>query len=143
MNTSAAVDLQANKAVARAFIEALSAGELDEAFAMTSPTSVIWLPHPRQALTFGQWRGVYEALMENQFPQGCRYEIGHVTAEDNRVAVVTESFAPMRNGELYNNRYHWLFTIDGGQIAGCEEFMDSLYAHKTIHAAGWAGRTEN
>jgi uncharacterized protein len=132
----------ANKQIAREFITALSEGRLSDAFDLTSPAGGIQLPHPRQRLPFGEWRKVYEALMESQFPRGCQYEIQAITAEDDRVAMVTESIAEMRTGDVYNNRYHWLFTFNDGLITECEEFMDSLYAYKTIHAAGWKGRSE-
>jgi ketosteroid isomerase-like protein len=129
-----------SKAVVIAFFDALSESRFDDAFALTDPSGVIHLPSPRQTLVLPRWREVYEALMESQFPEGCRYEVGPLIGEGANVAVITESFALMRTGSLYNNLYHWLFHLEGGRIVEIHEFMDSLYAHRTIHAAGWKGR---
>jgi ketosteroid isomerase-like protein len=143
-DVSAAPDLRgaANKSVVRSFFDALSAADFDAAFALTAPDGVIHLQQPRQTLLLSEWRVVYEALMDSQFPDGCRYEIFELIGEGDRVCARTDSYAPMRGGGLYNNRYHWIVGLAGGRISEIYESLDTLYAHQTIHANGWSGRQE-
>jgi ketosteroid isomerase-like protein len=130
-----------NKDVVRAFFDALSESDFDAAFALTAPDGVIHLPQPRQTMLLSQWRVVYEALMASQFPDGCRYQIHELIAEDDRVCARTDSLAPMRGGGVYNNRYHWIVGLADGRITEIYESLDTLYARDTIHANGWSGRS--
>ena len=130
------------KAIVQAFFDALSASDFDAAFALTTPGGVIHLPQPRQTMLLSQWRGVYEALMASQFPDGCRYEIHELIADGDRVCARTDSFAPMRGGGVYNNRYHWILGLADARITEIYESLDTLYARDTIHANGWSGRQE-
>jgi len=130
-----------NKIAVTGFFAALSDARYDDAFALTRPDGVIHLPQPRQTIPLRQWRGVYESLMQSQFPEGCRYQLHGLLAEGDQVSVRAESWAPMRTGGTYNNQYHWLFRLAEGLIAECHEYLDTLYAHRTIHANGWAGRS--
>jgi ketosteroid isomerase-like protein len=132
----------ANKAVVCDFFAALSAGDFDAAFALTTVDGVIHLPQPRQTLPLTQWRAVYEALMASQFPEGCRYELHELIGDGDRVCARTDSIAPMRGGGVYNNRYLWIVGLTDGRINEIHESMDTLYAHDTIHANGWKGREE-
>jgi ketosteroid isomerase-like protein len=131
-----------NKDVVRAFFEALSASDFEAAFTLTASAGVIHLPQPRQTMQLSQWRVVYEALMASQFPEGCRYEIHELIADGDRVCARTDSFAPMRGGGVYNNRYHWIIGLVDGLIVEIYESLDTLYARETIHANGWSGRPE-
>jgi ketosteroid isomerase-like protein len=142
-DVSAALDPRGtvNKNVVRSFFDALSAADFDAAFALTAPDGVIHLPQPRQTLLLSEWRVVYEALMASQFPDGCRYEIHELISEGDRVCARTDSYAPMRGGGLYNNTYHWIVGLAGGRITEVYESLDTLYAHQTIHANGWSGRS--
>jgi ketosteroid isomerase-like protein len=130
----------ASKEIAGSFFDALSRGDFDAAFALTAADGVIHLPQPRQTLLLSEWRTVYEALMASQFPEGCRYEIREVIGEGERVCLRTESCAPMRGGDVYNNRYHWIVGLTDGRISEIHESLDTLYAQQTIHARGWVGR---
>ena len=47
------------------------------------------------------------------------------TAEGERVAVETESYAELTNGRVYNNLYHFVFIVRDGKIAGVKEFLDT------------------
>jgi uncharacterized protein len=130
----------ASKEVVRRFFDALSAGDFDGAFALAAADGVIHLPQPRQTLLISEWRTVYEALMASQFPEGCRYEIHELIGDGERVCARTDSYAPMRGGGVYNNRYHWIVGLTGGRISEIYESLDTLYARETIHANGWQGR---
>jgi ketosteroid isomerase-like protein len=134
----------ANKALVVRWFAALSEMRLDEAWALDDPDGVLWVPALRETMPFPRWHQAYEALMAQQFPAaGVQYEIGPMTAEGNRVSVLTEGSGAMRDGGVYNNLYHWLFWADGSTIQRIDEYMDTQYSKTTIHAAGWSGPMAN
>ena len=56
-----------------------------------------------------------------------------ITAQDNRVAVEAESLGVLKpNGKTYNNRYHFLFEIENGQIAKLKEYCDTKHASEVF-----------
>ena len=141
-NTVDTAQLEANKQVLRDFFDLLSAERYDEAFALQDPDGVIHLPSPRQDLRAAEWHIVYRRLMSTMFPKGVQYEIVHVTAEENRVSVVAVCHGEMPTGADYNNHYQWLAVVQDKRIVELFESLDTLYAERTIHAAGWVGRRE-
>jgi ketosteroid isomerase-like protein len=142
VSTAGSSQITGNKDVVRAFFDALSESDFDAAFALTARDGVIHLPQPRQTMLLSEWRVVYEALMDSQFPDGCRYQIHELIADGDRVCARAESLAPMRGGGVYNNRYHWIIGLADRRIIEIYESLDTLYARDTIHANGWSGRSE-
>jgi ketosteroid isomerase-like protein len=123
------------------FFERLSSTMYEDAFALTDvENGIIHLPSPRQDITIGEWKAVYLRLMETMFPSGLPYTIRVLTREDNRVAALVDGIGKMKTGGTYHNQYHFLMVIDGGRIVEIFEYLDSWYAQRTIHQAGWKGR---
>jgi uncharacterized protein len=56
-----------------------------------------------------------------------------ITAEGERVAVEMESNGRFRDGRPYNNSYHWLFVVRGGQIRTIKEYTDTAYANRAYY----------
>lgn len=52
------------------------------------------------------------------------------TAQDERVAVETESYAKLLNGRVYNNHYHFVFTVRDGKIASVKEYLDTEHTRQ-------------
>ena len=68
-----------------------------------------------------------------KFPNGMKFEILSVTAEENRVLVESESDAELANGTRYQNQYVFSFYFDeGGRILEFREYWDPLYAFETM-----------
>jgi len=133
--------IAANKALVREWFTRLSELRFAEAWALDDPDGTLWVPSLREAIPLREWHSIYEQLMAQQFPQsGVQFEVGAMTAEGNRVSVLTEGRGTMRNGTSYHNHYHWLFEIDGSRITRIREYMDTHHAHITTHAAGWTVR---
>jgi ketosteroid isomerase-like protein len=59
------------------------------------------------------------------FPEGIKFVIHDLTAEDDRVAVQAESFAVHVSGKPYNNKYHFLVRFRDGLITEFKEYMDT------------------
>lgn len=53
--------------------------------------------------------------------------VSSMIAEGNRVAAEVESDGLHVSGKRYQNRYHFLFTIDDGKITAVKEYMDTLH----------------
>jgi ketosteroid isomerase-like protein len=125
------------------FLERLSSEKYEAAFALTDlENGIIHLPSPRQDITIGAWKAVYLRLMETMFPAGLQYTVRILTGEDNRVAALVDGIGTMKTGDIYHNQYHFLMVIDGGRIVEIFEYLDSSYAQRTIHQAGWKGRED-
>ncbi len=56
-----------------------------------------------------------------------KFTVTSVMAEGNRVAAEVESDGLHFSGRRYENRYHFLFTIDDRKIVGVKEYMDTLH----------------
>ena len=54
------------------------------------------------------------------------------TAEGERVAVEAESYARMSNGKIYQNKYHFLFTVRDGKIQAVKEYLDTMHANDVL-----------
>ena len=59
------------------------------------------------------------------FPDGIRFELHNLTAEEDRVAIEAESFATHVSGRFYNNKYHFFMRIRDGKLALLKEYMDT------------------
>jgi ketosteroid isomerase-like protein len=59
------------------------------------------------------------------FPEGLKFTVTGMTAEDDRVAVQAESRGIHASGKLYVNKYHFLITIRDGKIVQSQEYMDT------------------
>ncbi len=64
--------------------------------------------------------GVLEA-----FPDGIRYTIHNMTAEEDRVAVEATGEGLHVSGRLYRNHYHFLFLWRDGKLVELKEYMDT------------------
>lgn len=59
------------------------------------------------------------------FPNGLRFTISTMTAEDNRVAVEAVSRGAHISGAMYENHYHFLLTWEDGKLKEFKEYMDT------------------
>ena len=56
------------------------------------------------------------------------------TAQGNRVAVETESYAELENGRIYNNLYHFVFVLRDGKIQQAKEYLDTEHTRAVFVA---------
>jgi ketosteroid isomerase-like protein len=130
----------ANKALVRAWFTALSEFRFADAWALDDPDGFVWLLRSREKLPLRDWHQAYERLMAKRFPDGgVQFEVGIMTADEDRVSVLTSGRGALANGIEYDNFHHWLFVADGARITGIWEYMDTLHAQQTIHATGRQG----
>jgi ketosteroid isomerase-like protein len=122
-----------NKKTAIKFFEVLSSGSQayldfynDESIIWTAGENAIGGTRTKKEIVdFAQ--GILSA-----FPNGIKFNITGITAENERVAVEVSGEAIHASGELYNNKYHFLLKIQHGKILELKEYMDTQLASKIL-----------
>jgi membrane protein len=123
-----------NKQIVTSFFEALSAGRTDAAFAMVAD-DVIWWVSGGLPVSGTKTKDEYRTVVatnQAEFPATIAFHVQGLTAEEDRVAVEVVATGDHTNGKRYNNHYHAMFTIRGGQIVAANEYMDTKHLHDLI-----------
>lgn len=68
----------------------------------------------------------------NVFPDGLKFIIHRMTAEDDRVAIEAESDGMHASGKHYHNTYHFLMRVRDGKIVEWNEYMDTMHANDVL-----------
>lgn len=117
-------DIEANKAVARRYMQAVVDGDIDTIEALQHPDVKWWI------LGFGDMdRDTFVASVKTGLiaAETRRAEITGLTADGDRVAV--EAWAEMVFPDrVYRNQYHNLLVIRDGLIVEGREYMDTRAA---------------
>lgn len=121
------VGIEANKVVVREFTKSLSDGKVqalssilsDDVEATCTGTCIMSARRNKAALLEAG------AMLAQTFPNGLNLEILSLTAEDDRVSCEMRSSARLASGVPYNNEYHFLFFLRGGQICRIKEYLDT------------------
>lgn len=119
--------IEHNKQFVRDFFDAMNQGNVtaiidayhDEGYVHTMGHTLISGKFNKEQIAAAA-DGIFEA-----FPQGLSFEILTMTAEDNRVAVEATSHGMHMSGNLYENHYHFLFTLKDSKLLSLQEFMDT------------------
>jgi ketosteroid isomerase-like protein len=125
--TSAVFNLDANKSLVRAWIDSISAGDqatmvglLDEDMQMeTMGSSVMSKCRSRDEMLRDF------AMLAAVLPNGVKFQVRTVTAEDDRVSVEVQGHAISAQGLAYDNQYHFMFVVQGGKIRVVREYVDT------------------
>ena len=130
------VQIEANKKVARGFMDAMSSGQAERILALYSDDVTIWTAG---SLSFSgnHDRAGVAALCEGllgAFPEGLEFSIKAITAEGERVAVEAEGLGTHASGKVYHQRYHFLLVIRDGKIAQMKEYFDTELARDVLLA---------
>lgn len=125
--------IEENKAAIARFIGAMQASDVATLGALTTEDFVWWILGKPEALpTAGEHsRDFFLKFFEGSeatFPEGVSFVPTSMIAEGNRVAVEAELDAVTATGANYNNRYHFMFELEGGKIRRMNEYMDTLHA---------------
>ncbi len=124
--------LAANKQLALEFLQLAFTNQVDAALQKLAPDAQWWVigRSERLKVSGSKNRAQIERLLlgvARAVPQGMRIELGHVTAEQDRVAVEIAADGVWVNGRPYRNHYHFLLQLRGGMICGIREYMDTLH----------------
>lgn len=90
---------------------------------MVNPTSIPGIAPMDRKVAMG-----LIASVKDNYPEGIRFTISGMTAENDRVAVEAACLARTAAGKEYNNLFHFLFVLKDGKICAVREYNDSIHA---------------
>ncbi len=119
-----------NKKVVLGFFENLNAGKVAPALDALSDSATWWI-QGNFPLSGTRTKAQFVELGAS-IDGALALRVKGVTAEGERVAVEAESFAKMKNGKTYQNRYHFLCEVRGGKIQAVREYLDTMHANEVL-----------
>jgi hypothetical protein len=127
-------ELEANKALVRRFAATLSAGDLDSVARFFDDDST-WTIEASGIEGAGTHRG--RAIIEEFLrpvrgmfePGDPKLAITRLVAEGPLVVMEARGTGLLRNGSPYDNRYAFVFELDGAKIRAIREYMDTHHAY--------------
>ena len=66
------------------------------------------------------------------FPDGLTMTIHNIIAEGDSVAVEAESMGTNTAGQIYNNKYHFLFRFKGDKVLEVKEYLDTEHVTEVL-----------
>jgi ketosteroid isomerase-like protein len=66
------------------------------------------------------------------FPHGAQFEFTKVIAEGDTVVFEQRMTGSTINGRNYDNRYCWVFEMDGSRVRRIREYMDTFGGYRMI-----------
>ncbi|GAA2851736.1 nuclear transport factor 2 family protein [Pseudonocardia halophobica] len=118
-----------NKKVVTEFMEVFSSGDVNGILGSLTDDATWWVAGNIPGISgtkdksgFGEMLG---GIAEGTKTGAITLTPLAFTAEGERVAVETESYAELKNGRVYNNLYHFVFTVRDGKISSVKEFLDT------------------
>ncbi|PYE19490.1 hypothetical protein DFR67_103403 [Williamsia limnetica] len=118
-----------NKELVADFMKVFSAGDVDKILSFLSPTATWWVAGTIDGISGSKNKQEFGEMLSSLSSTSKNGAIALTplawTAEGERVAVETESYAELENGRTYNNLYHFVFVIKNGEIESIKEFLDT------------------
>jgi len=119
------------RAVHNEYWRRLKSGDMESMQAMLSDDFRSWSPGRG-------WMGKTETAEFTEFFRTLlvdgwfQFEEPIVTVEGDRVCAATSSYAKLKNGNIYNNHYHFLHVIRNGKIVESREYNDSAHVREVL-----------
>lgn len=126
-----------NKETVKQFVEALRVSDTETLKSMITDDFSWWIAgHADELQTAGEhdrdfFLGFFGGGAE-MFPNGVQFEVTGMVADGDKVAAEAHLTAATAMGSAYDNRYHFLFTIEEGRIKRMKEYMDTHHAKVTF-----------
>ncbi|SFN51189.1 hypothetical protein SAMN05216207_1015137 [Pseudonocardia ammonioxydans] len=118
-----------NKQTVTEFMEVFSGGDVDAILDRMTDDATWWvagnIPGISGTKDKAGFKDMVSGIAGSTTSGAIRLTPLAFTAEGERVAVETESYTELKNGRIYNNIYHFLFTVRDGKIAGVKEYLDT------------------
>jgi ketosteroid isomerase-like protein len=119
-----------SKAVVTQFFERMNAGDLDGSFRLLADDCLWFSLSSRKFSGKEQMRATIAHVNAAMLRAPIEQTVIVLTAEENRVAALTEGTAEAPNGKRYDQRYHFLFEFADGLITRLWEFNDTFHARE-------------
>lgn len=133
------MSIEENKDVVRRFLAKFGSGDADGLIDSLTDDASWWIggkPGELPQAGMKTKEGISAVLrgIGAKIPGGIDMRIRGMIGEGNQVAAEVEAHGEITNGRIYNNEYHFLFTIRGDRISAVKEYNDTLHL-KTIFSA--------
>jgi ketosteroid isomerase-like protein len=130
------MSVDTNKRVAAELFERFNAKDLPGALSLLTDDANWWIVGRTEQLPAAgdhtkEQIGRLLFNMGRQLKDGLKMTVRGMIAEGDRVAVEVESHGELLNGRVYDNQYHFAFTMRDGQIAEVREYLDTQHVHAT------------
>jgi ketosteroid isomerase-like protein len=135
---------QDNERLIETFMQLLSDGQVDRAFELLSNDlewKVVATSRPA-VLTKGQLKAAVTAMISVFIDGSFRMSPVGMVASGTKVAVESESYAKIKGGKIYNNKYHSLFFVQDGKITQVREYADTAHVIDVLIPAIAASRSK-
>lgn len=134
MNTAThnATNTETNRQTAIDFYRRYDAHDIDGVLALMTDDATFWLAgQPGSNATAGlrtkaEIADVFRR-MDAALASPLRMAVESTVAEGDQVAVQATSRGELKNGRVYSQQYHALFTLRDGLIASVREYMDTQH----------------
>lgn len=118
-----------NKNVIRQFFGAFEAGDLERVISLITDDFTWWVPPTTIAsgtYSKSEWVELISGIL-GDLAGPMTMQLGHLTAEDDRVSVTAIGNIPLNSGKIYSNHYHILFWLRDGKISVGKEYQDTYH----------------
>ena len=124
----------ANKQTARAFVDALSRGDVDAMAQVISEDIVADAKGTSVVSGRRNHAEVLEAVagIRASTKDGIAFDIVALTEEGDRVVCEVAGASELVTGQPYNNEYAFVFTIRDGRVCAIREYFDTKLAEETM-----------
>lgn len=126
-----ATETEASRQTVLKFLEVFSTGDVQGILDMMDDSATWWVAGtiPLSGTKTKQEFGEMLSGVADNCKGPIKLTPHATTAEGDRVAVETESYAELNNGRIYNNHYHFLFRVKDGKIAEVREYLDTMHTN--------------
>jgi ketosteroid isomerase-like protein len=116
-------DPEANKALVREYFQRWSAVDLDGMCELVDPNGSFWNITFGEDLLLVDWTDrIRKKLPLYSVPPA--FEVGVMTAEEDRVSMLADGYSTLADGTPYNNTYFYFVVCRDGLIVSVREFCD-------------------
>lgn len=119
---------EANKALARAYFAAVTAGELPDE--LLTPDMTAWTT-TQGVMDKAAYQGLIR-LLARMCAQPLAFTVDSLTAEEDRVVAEARSTGVLVDGEPYANTYIFVFRIRDGRLSAIAEHFNALVVQEKL-----------
>jgi uncharacterized protein len=129
---------EANKAVVTEFMEVFSRGDVDAILSFLTDDATWWVAGNLEGISGEKDKAAFGEMLAGlstlSTTGAIRLTPQALTAEGDRVAAETESYAELTNGRVYHNLYHFVFELRDGRIRRVKEYLDTEHTRAVFLA---------
>ena len=127
-----------NKELVTEFMTVFSLGDIDKILSYLADSATWWVAGSLEGISGvkskDEFREMLSGIAASTKTGAIRLTPLASTAEGDRVAVETESYAELKNGRVYNNLYHFVFEVRDGKLQSVKEYLDTEHTRAVFLA---------